>query len=80
VLLAGRWIRAEEARRLKLVNQVVPRADLLPAAERMARKIRDYDPIAVSCAKQAITRGLDLSLDEGLELEARLGSFISSSK
>ena len=80
VLLTGRWIRAEEARRLKLVNQVVPRADLLPAVERMARKIRDYDPIAVSCAKQAITRGFDLSLDEGLELEARLGSFISSSR
>ena len=80
VLLTGRWIRAEEARRLKLVNRIVPRADLLPAAERIARKIGDYDPIAVSYAKQAITRGLDLSLDEGLELEARLGGFISSSK
>jgi len=80
VLLTGRWIRADEARRLKLINQVVSRADLLPAVERIARKMRDYDPIAVSCVKQAITRGLDLSLDEGLELEARLGSFFSSSK
>jgi len=74
VLLTGRWIKAEEAHRLKLVNQIVPRAELLPAAERIARKIGDYNPIAVSCAKQAITKGLDLSLDEGLELEARLGS------
>jgi len=73
-------IKADEARRLKLVNQVVPRADLLPAAERIARKIRGYDPVAVSCAKQVITRGLDLSLDEGLELEARLGSSIISAK
>jgi len=80
VLLTGRWIRADEARRLKLINQVVSRADLLPAVERIARKMRDYDPIAVSCVKQAITRGLDLSLNEGLELEARLGSFFSSSK
>ncbi len=80
ILLTGRWIEAEEARRLKLVNQVVPRTELLPAAERMAKKIGSYDPIAVSYAKQAITRGLDLSLDEGLELEARLGSLISSSK
>jgi len=80
ILLTGRWIKAEEAHRLKLVNQIVPRADLLPAAERIARKIGDYDPIAVSCAKQAIIRGLDLSLDEGLELEARLGGFIRSSK
>ena len=80
ILLTGRWIKAEEAHRLKLVNQIVPRADLLPVAERMARKIGDYDPIVVSCAKQAIIRGLDLSLDEGLELEARLGSFIISSR
>ena len=80
VLLTGRLIKADEARRLKLVNQVVPRADLLPAAERIARKIRGYDPVAVSCAKQVITRGLDLSLDEGLELEARLGSSIISAK
>jgi len=80
VLLTGRWIKAEEAHRLKLVNQIVPRADLLPMAERMARKIGDYDPVAVSYAKQAITRGLDLSLSEGLELESRLGRLISSSK
>jgi len=73
VLLTGRWIKAEEARRLKLVNQVVPRGDLLPAAERLANKIRIYNPMAISYAKQAITRGLDLSLEQGLELEANLG-------
>ena len=80
VLLTGRWIKADEARRLKLVNRVVPKAALLPMAEKIARKIRDYDLVTVSCAKQAITRGLDLSLDEGLELEARLGSSIISAK
>ncbi len=73
VLLTGRWIRAEEARRLKLVNQVVSRGDLLPLAERLANKIKAYDPMAISCVKQAITRGLDLSLEQGLELEANLG-------
>jgi len=78
VLLTGRWIKAEEARRFKLVNRIVPKADLLPEAERIARKIIAYDPVAVSCAKRAITRGLDLSLDEGLELEARLASLLIS--
>ncbi|MFC2040753.1 enoyl-CoA hydratase/isomerase family protein [Chloroflexota bacterium] len=73
VLLTGRWIKAEEAYRLKLVNQVVSRGDLLPAAERLANKIKTYNPIAVSYAKQAVTRGLDLSLEQGLELEANLG-------
>jgi len=73
ILLTGRWIKAEEAIRLKLVNRVVPRADLLPEAERLANKIKGHSPLAVSYAKQAITRGLDLSVEQGLELEARLG-------
>jgi len=79
VLLTGRWINAEEACRLKLVNQVVSRNDLLPAAERLANKIKAYDPMTVSYAKQAITRGLDLSLEQGLELEANLGDCLLTS-
>jgi len=79
ILLTGRWIKAEEAHHLKLVNQVVSRHDLLPAAERLANKIKGYNSIAVACAKQAITRGLDLSLDQGLELEAKLGELSLSS-
>ncbi len=78
ILLTGRWIKAEEALRLKLVNQVVSRKELLPIAERLANKIKTHNPIAVSHAKQAITRGLDLSLEQGLELEARLGGAIIS--
>ena len=79
MLLSGRWIKAEEARRLKLVNQVVPRQDLLPAAKRLADKIKAYSPIALSYAKQAITRGLDMSLEQGLELETKLGRAVISS-
>ena len=74
MLLTSRWITAEEAHRLKLVNQVVSRTDLLPAAERLANRIKGYSPTAVTAAKQAITRGLDMSLEQGLELEARLGA------
>ena len=73
MLLSGRWVTAEEARRLKLVNRVVPRAELLKEAEKLARKIKSYNPQAVRFAKQAVTRGLDLTLEEGLALEARLG-------
>jgi enoyl-CoA hydratase len=74
MLLTSRWITAEEAHRLKLVNRVVSRTDLLPAAERLANRIKGYSPTAVTAAKQAITRGLDMSLEQGLELEARLGA------
>jgi len=74
MLLTGRWIGAEEARRLKLVNHVMSRHDLLPVAEKLANKIAGCNPVAVACAKQAIIRGLDLSLEQGLELEAELGA------
>jgi enoyl-CoA hydratase len=72
ILMSGRWIMAEEACRLGLVNRVVSRAELLPEAEKLAEKIRSHDPLAVSYAKRAVTRGLDMSLAAGLELEARL--------
>ncbi len=78
ILLTGRWIKAEEAHRIKLVNQVVSRGDLLPATERLANRIKAYNPMAISYAKQAITRGLDLSLEQGLELEANLGCCLLS--
>lgn len=73
ILLSGQWIKAEEARRLRLVNQVVSRHDLLPAAERLANKLKAHNPLAVCYVKQAITRGLEMGLEQGLELEATLG-------
>lgn len=78
MLITGRWIKAEEAHQIGLVNKVVPRRELLPAAERLASKIKNYSPIAITHAKQAITRGLDMSLEQGLELEAKLGSLITT--
>jgi enoyl-CoA hydratase len=80
VLLTGRWVGAEEACRLGLVNRVVPRRDLLPAAERLAERILSYSQTAVRCAKQAVNRGLDLSLEQGLDLEARLGGYVMSGR
>ena len=76
VLLSGRWLKADEAKRLKLVNRVVPRKELLAEAEKLAKKIAGFDPVAVASAKQAIVRGLDLSLEQGLELEARLAGSV----
>jgi enoyl-CoA hydratase/carnithine racemase len=78
MLLTGRWLKADEALRIKLVNKVVPKSELLPAANRIANKIKAYDSVVVSYAKQAITRGLDLSLEQGLELESILGNQLYS--
>jgi enoyl-CoA hydratase len=78
VLLTGRWLNASEAKRMKLVNRVLPRKDLYPEAERLAARIKEFDPLAVACAKQAVTRGIDMSLEEGLWLERKLGAIILS--
>ena len=78
MLLTNRSIGGEEAYRIGLVNTVVSRDKLLQTAEEMARKIASFDPIAVRNAKQAVVRGLDLSLREGLELEKRLASELAS--
>jgi len=78
ILMIGRWIDAKEALKLKLVNKILPRPELLPAAEKLAQKIISYPQPAVRAVKQAVWRGLDLSLTEGLELENRLSKGIST--
>jgi enoyl-CoA hydratase/carnithine racemase len=78
LLLTGRWIKAAEARQMKLVNKVLPRAQLYIEAERLAAVIKSYSPLAVSYAKQTITRGLDMSLEEGLSLERSLAQQLFS--
>ena len=78
MLLTNRWMSGEEAYRIGLVNQVVSRDRLLDTAEEMAKKIASYDPMAVRNAKEAVVRGLDLTLAEGLDLEKRLASEIVS--
>jgi enoyl-CoA hydratase/carnithine racemase len=72
MLITGRWLTSSEALKLKLVNHVVPRPSLLSEAEKLARKIVSLDSQAVRYVKQAVTRGLDLPLAEGLALEKRL--------
>jgi enoyl-CoA hydratase/carnithine racemase len=78
MLLTGRWLTASEAFKFKLVNRILPRPDLLPEAEKLAKKIKTFNPLVVRYVKQAVTRGLDLPLAEGLALEARLARRLAS--
>lgn len=73
MILTGDPIDAEEAFRLRLVHRVVPRDELDNAADVWARALAERDPRALSYAKDAVVRGLDLSLADGLALEQRLG-------
>jgi enoyl-CoA hydratase len=70
--LTGEMISAEEAQRVGLVNHVYEPAELLPAAETMAKKIIEKAPLAVKYCMEAIERGVEMPLEEGLFLEATL--------
>ncbi len=71
-VLTGEIMDAAEALRIGVVHRVVSRADLIPTAEAMASKMIGRGQTAVRCAKEAIGRGLDLSLEQGLDVESML--------
>ena len=66
-------ITAQRAYRMGLGNRVAPLAELMPTALKLAEAICANAPLAVRTAKEAVWRGLDLSLEEGLRLAALLG-------
>jgi enoyl-CoA hydratase len=70
--LTGEMITAEEAERIGLVNHIYEAAELLPAAEAMAKKIIANAPLAVKYTIEAIERGTEMPQEEGLFLEATL--------
>jgi enoyl-CoA hydratase/carnithine racemase len=74
MLLTGRRLSAQEAFNMGMVNQVVPREKLLQTADELAHKIASFDPVVVRNAKQAVIKGMDLTLDQGLDLELRLAA------
>ena len=70
LILTGEIIDAAEALRIGLVNQVVPAGELLAKAEQVLRGILAMGPLAVRLAIEAVDQGLEMTLDEGLLLEA----------
>jgi enoyl-CoA hydratase len=70
LILTGEMIDAQEAYRIGLVNKVVPAAQLLAESEKMLRGILAMGPLAVRLALEAVDQGLEMTLDEGLLLEA----------
>ena len=79
ILLLGTPIDAQEAYRIGLVNKIVPPAEVMPAAEKWAKRLCNVAPLSVKAIKEAIVRGSDLSLEDGLRLEWMLarGLFLS---
>lgn len=72
LVLAGEMITAQEAYRIGLVNEVTTPADLIPRAEAIAQKIIANAPLAVQFTMEAVNKGMEMTLREGLFLEATL--------
>lgn len=78
LLLLGITIDAQEAHRLGLVNEVTAPARLNARAREMARAVVSRGPIAVRYAKEAVNKGMDLTLGQGLRLEADLNIILQT--
>jgi enoyl-CoA hydratase len=78
--LTGEMISAEEALRIGLVNHIYEPAELLAAAEAMAKKIIANAPLAVKYTMEAIERGMEMGQEEGLFLEATLFGLVCTTE
>ena len=72
MILTGRALSADEALRVGLVNQVVPREELLEAARRLATRLLRNGPLAQRAALEAIDAAFDVDFDAGCRLESSL--------
>ena len=78
MVLGSLVLTAHEALERGLVNQVVARNDVLQRAQQIAATIASHGPIATRYLKEAITKGMDLTLGQGLRLEADLNITLQS--
>ena len=72
IILTGRRVDAEEALSIGLINRIAPPGELLPEALQLAKEVASLAPLAISACLQAVTKGTELPLAEGLDLEAGL--------
>ncbi|MBW1800685.1 MAG: enoyl-CoA hydratase/isomerase family protein [Deltaproteobacteria bacterium] len=70
--LTGRQIDAREAQRIGLVNKLAPKEAVMTAAEEMANEMASKGPISLRYTKEAVNKGMDMTLEQGLRLEADL--------
>jgi enoyl-CoA hydratase len=72
LLLTGETIDAQEAYRIGLVNKVTGNEELLPATHTMLKQMLANAPLALAYSIEAVDRGLDVPMQDGLNLEANL--------
>ncbi len=80
MMLTGEQISAQEAREIGLISHIVPDDEVLTKARDIAEIILSRGPLAVWAAKEAMMRGADLPLEQGLAYEDAIGSQVLTSE
>ncbi len=80
MILTGARIDAREALRIGLVERVVPAAELAASALELARTLAAKAPVALRYAKEAVVKGLELPLADGLRLENDLATLLRTTE
>jgi enoyl-CoA hydratase len=80
LLLAAETITAERALALGLINEVVPREEVLPAALRWAQRILANGPLAVRSTKESVVRGMKGTLRDAYKIEQELSARVFASE
>jgi enoyl-CoA hydratase len=80
MIFTGETIDAREAYRVGLVNKVVPPQELMSTVMSMAREMASKGSVALRYTKEAVYQGMDLTLEQGLRLEADLYLLIHTTK
>jgi enoyl-CoA hydratase len=76
ICLSGELYEAAECHRIGLVNQLVPYDQLIPAGEKMAQSFLKGAPLALRYIKEAIYKGSEMTLEQGLRFESDLQSMV----
>jgi len=80
ICLTGDNVSGSEAMKLGLVNIAVPASEVTAAAENLAQRILKGAPLSVLFIKEAIKKGIEISLDEGFRLESDLSALIATTE
>jgi enoyl-CoA hydratase/carnithine racemase len=80
MILTGEIMDVQEAYRTGLVNQIVPPEKLMTTVLEMAQGMASKAPIALRYTKEAISKGMEMTLEQGLCLEADLYLLLHTTK
>ena len=80
IILTGDMVDAQEALRIGLVNRIIEPDKCSKTVLKMAHEMASKAPIALRYAKEAINGGMDLTLEQGLHLEADLYYLIQTTR